>query len=373
MEAKSSTADQKALSAEKADAREAGLSYTTDRRPGLTRRKLGDSFVYLDAGGKRITDEGVLSRIRALVLPPAWTDVWICPSEKGHLQATGRDARGRKQYHYHPKWREHRDGNKFQHMVDFARALPKIRRQIKKDLEKPGLPRVKVLATVLKLLETTLIRVGNDEYARTNKSYGLTTMHNKHVKISREGIRFQFRGKSGKEHEISLRDRQLARIVKHCQDLPGQELFGYQDEDGQTRDVGSEDVNRYLREITGQDFTAKDYRTWAGTVLAAIALREFEEVTSEKEAKKNVVIAVEAVSRMLGNTPAVCRKCYVHPAILDSYFEGQTIATLTKSIAVKIDRSLSRLKPEEASVLVLLQRRLKGSRRKLSASGRTGR
>ncbi len=352
-----------------ADARSAGLTYARDDRPGLTRQPAGKNFVYLAADGRRVKDESILGRIKSLVIPPAWTDVWICPSEKGHIQATGRDARGRKQYRYHPKWRRHRDGNKFEHMVAFAKVLPKVRRRVRRDLKRPGMPREKVLATVLKLLETTLIRVGNDEYARTNQSYGLTTIRNHHVKVTREAVTFRFKGKSGKEHEINLPDRQLARIVKHCQDMPGQELFGYVDEDGHARDIGSQDVNDYLRRITGSDFTAKDYRTWAGTVLAAIALREFQEVTSETQAKKNVVLAVESVARMLGNTPAVCRKCYVHPAILDSYFEGDTIATLRSSVAGKIDKELSQLKPEEASVLVLLQRRLKNSRRRLSASG----
>ena len=347
-------------------AQEAGLRYSCDARPGLSRQKSGEGFIYLRPDGKRVSDAVILRRIRSLVIPPAWTEVWICPTANGHIQATGRDARGRKQYRYHPRWREHRDENKFEHMVAFAKALPKIRRRVQRDLKRRGMPREKILAAVLRLLETTLIRVGNDEYARTNRSYGLTTIHNRHVKVTRETLRFQFRGKSGKSHEISLRDRHLARIVKRCQDMPGQELLAYEDESGQPRDVSSEDVNDYLRQISRGDFSAKDYRTWAGTVLAALALREFEEVTSQNQAKKNIVLAVESVARMLGNTPAVCRKCYVHPAILESYFEGQTIATLRTEVAGKIDRVLSRLKPEEASVLVLLQQRLKSSRRRLS-------
>lgn len=347
---------------------EAGLSYSNDQRAGLSRRKSGDAFIYLDAGGKKITNPEVLKRIASLVIPPAWENVWICPSKNGHIQATGRDARGRKQYRYHPKWRAHRDENKFDHMLAFARYLPKIRRRVRRDLKRPGMPREKVLASVLSLLEMTLIRVGNDEYARTNHSYGLTTLRNDHVKVTKDSVQFRFRGKSGKDHELSLRDRQMARIIKNCQDMPGQELFAYLDEKGEARDVTSGDVNDYLRSISGGDFSAKDYRTWAGTVLAAIALREFESVTSQNQAKKNVVVAIESVARMLGNTPAVCRKCYVHPVILDSYFEGQTIATLKKSVAGKIDKSLSQLKPEEASVLVLLQRRLKASKRRLSPS-----
>lgn len=349
-------------------ARKAGLHYVSDKRPGISRHRRNDVFYYTDAGGRRIRDQATLNRLRSLAIPPAWTEVWISPDAQGHIQATGRDARGRKQYRYHPDWRQHRDENKFEHMVAFARVLPRIRRRVQRDLKQRGMPRPKVLAAVLRLLETTLIRVGNDEYARANRSYGLTTIRNKHVQVRGTSVMFQFRGKSGKDHAVQLKDRKLARIVKRCQDMPGQELLAYEDETGQIRDVRSEDVNDYLREISGGDFSAKDYRTWAGTVLAAIALREFEEVTSQVQARKNIVQAVEAVARMLGNTPAVCRKCYVHPAILDSYFEGQTIATLRRNVAGKIDRRLSRLKPEEASVLVLLQYRLKQSKRRLSAT-----
>lgn len=349
-------------------ARDAGLRYSRDTAKGIQRRGTGPRVSYQLPDGKQVKDESLLRRIRSLVIPPAWEDVWICPYENGHIQATGRDARGRKQYRYHPRWRLHRDENKFEHMVAFARALPKIRRRVQRDLRRREMSREKVLATVLRLLETTLIRVGNDEYARTNRSYGLTTIHNRHVKVSRDSIQFRFRGKSGKDHEISIKDRRLARIVKRCQDMPGQELFAYEDADGRLHDVTSGDVNDYLRSISGGDFSAKDYRTWAGTVLAAIALQEFEQVSSQTQAKKNIVLAVEAVARMLGNTPAVCRKCYVHPVILDSYFEGQTIATLRTNVAGKIDKQLSQLKPEEASVLVLLQHRLKGSKRRLSAS-----
>ena len=368
MAAKLSTTDRSIADAD--DARRAGLTYSSDEQPGLGRRKAGRNFIYLDSSGRRVSRKEVLARVAGLVIPPAWTDVWICPSEHGHIQATGRDARGRKQYRYHARWREHRDGNKFQHIVAFARALPKIRRRIKRDLKRRGMPREKVLATLLRLLEITLIRVGNDEYAQANQSYGLTTIHNRHVKVKGESIRFNFRGKSGKDHEISVNDRQLARIVRQCQDMPGQELFAYLDENGRHCDVGSVDVNDYLRSIAGNGFTAKDYRTWAGTVLAAIALREFEEVSSQAQAKKNVVQAVEAVARMLGNTPAVCRKCYVHPAILESYFEGQTIQTLRTKVAGKIDKELSQLKPEEASVMVLLQRRLQAGKGQVSADVR---
>lgn len=341
-----------------AEAREAGLRYTTDEQPGIHRHTKGARVTYTGVDGKAVKDPETLARIKSLVIPPAWTDVWICRHENGHLQATGRDARGRKQYRYHPRWRQQRDDNKFHRMTAFARALPRLRRKLKHDLTLRGMPREKVLATVVRLLEATLIRVGNDEYAKQNGSYGLTTMHGKHVKVSGAKIGFAFRGKSGKQHEISVSDPKLARIVQKCQDMPGQDLFVYE-EAGQIRDVTSQDVNNYLREITGAEFTAKDFRTWAGTVLAAMALQEFEAVSSQAQAKKNVVMAIEAVARMLGNTPAVCRKCYVHPMVLDSYLQGDTIATIEQRVSGKIDHALSRLKPEEAAVLVLLQRRLK--------------
>jgi DNA topoisomerase-1 len=362
MAARSSTADLPANPFSEAlaeEARDAGLRYMTDAEPGIRRRKRGKGFVYVRDDGRRVTDAAILSRIKRLVIPPAWTDVWISPNEKGHIQATGRDTRGRKQYRYHAHWRQQRDENKFDRMVAFARALPRIRRRVKRDLARRGMPREKILATVVRLLEATLIRVGNDEYARQNDSYGLTTMRNHHARVAGTHVRFTFRGKGAKRHEISLRDPQLARIVRRCQDMPGQELFAYEDDEGQARDVRSQDVNDYLRAISGDDFTAKDFRTWAGTLLAAIALREFEAVTHQTQAKKNIVTAVEAVARMLGNTPAVCRKCYVHPEILDSYLAGDTIATIRQRASNRIDRSLAQLKPEEAAVLVLIQRRLR--------------
>ena len=346
------------------EAREAGLRYSSDSRRGIERKKRGTGFVYQNADGSRVKDAATLKRIRHLVIPPAWTDVWICPYENGHIQATGRDARGRKQYRYHEDWREQRDSNKFDRIAAFARVLPRIRRRTKRDLARRGMPREKVLATVVRLLETTLIRVGNDEYARQNDSYGLTTMRNHHAKVVGAQIRFSFRGKSAKKHEISLRDPQLARVVKKCQDMPGQDLFEYEDEKGQPRDVTSQDVNEYLRAIAGEEFTAKDFRTWAGTVLAATALREFEAISHQRQAKKNIVTAIEAVARMLGNTPSVCRKCYVHPEVLNSYLAGETIATIRQRAANKMDRSLAQLKPEEAAVLVLIQRGLGGKRRK---------
>lgn len=337
---------------------EAGLRYVTDRKAGIIREARKQAFVYRGADGKQVKDPATLDRIRHLVIPPAWTNVWISPSDNGHIQATGRDARGRKQYRYHSRWREQRDENKFEHMMGFAHALPRIRRRVQRDLRRRGMPREKVLATVARLLELTLIRVGNDEYARENNSYGLTTMHNRHVQIARGRIEFTFRGKSGKRHEISVRDKRLAKIVRRCQDMPGQELFEYEEPDGTVRDVSSEDVNAYLRDIAGDNYTAKDFRTWAGTVLAAIALKEFEAVASDALAKKNIVTAVEAVAQMLGNTPAVCRKCYIHPEILNSYLAGQTIATIKQRLSAKINHSLSKLKSEEAAVIVLLKSRL---------------
>ncbi len=367
MAARSSTAElpNPFAAAMVAEAREAGLRYSTDSRPGIRRQRRGKSFSYLAADGARVKDKATLARIKRLAIPPAWTEVWICPHDNGHIQATGRDARGRKQYRYHEAWRKQRDENKFDRMVAFAHALPRIRRRAKRDVARLGMSRAKVLGTVVRLLEATLIRVGNDEYARQNASYGLTTMHNRHARVTGGKVHFTFRGKSAKQHEISLHDPQLARIIRRCQDIPGQELFAYEDENGQPRDVGSQDVNEYLRSIAGADFTAKDFRTWAGTVLAAIALREFEAATHQTQAKKNVVTAIEAVARMLGNTPTVCRKCYVHPGVLDSYLAGDTIATIRQRVRGRIAGSLSKLKPEEAAVLLLLESRL----RKASANG----
>lgn len=344
------------------EAKQARLRYSSDETAGIRRKKRGPGFHYVAPNGRSVTDRATINRIKHLAIPPAWTDVWICPVENGHIQATGRDARGRKQYRYHERWREQRDETKFTRIVKFAHALPKIRRRVRADLKRRGMPREKVLATIVRLLESTLIRVGNDEYARDNRSYGLTTLRNQHVAVGRERLRFTFRGKSGKKHEISVCDRQLARIVKKCQEMPGQELFVYEDEAGEVRDVDSQDVNEYLRETTGDDFTAKDFRTWAGTVLAAIALREFEAVTLQAQLKKNIVRAIEAVARVLGNTPTVCRKCYVHPEILESYLSGNTIASIQQRAAGKIRRGFSRLSSAESAVLVLLQSRLKRRR-----------
>ncbi|HEV3165727.1 MAG TPA: hypothetical protein VGZ22_16990, partial [Isosphaeraceae bacterium] len=308
--------------------------------------------------GHLIRDRETLGRIKALAIPPAWRDVWICPSAMGHLQATGRDDKGRKQYRYHPRWRAARDDTKYGRMIAFGQALPRIRKAVARDLKLRGLPRRKVLATVVKLLETSLIRVGNDEYARTNGSYGLTTMHDRHIAIYGTTIRFAFRGKSGIRREVDLTDRRLATIVKACQDLPGQDLFQYLDEDGQAHDVNSADVNDYLREVTGHDFTAKDFRTWAGTVLAAMALQEFALFDSQAQAKRYIVRAIERVAERLGNTPTVCRKCYVHPEVLNAYLDGSLLKTLRQEAAAEMKHSLHSLDPEEAAVLALLQHRL---------------
>jgi len=309
-------------------AEEAGLRYVSDMRPGYTRKRNGESFQYFDTEGKLIQDESRLLRIGRLAIPPAYHDVWICPLPNGHIQATGRDDRGRKQYRYHERWRAIRDENKYDRILTFAAAVPKIRRRVQADLKVPGLKREKVLAAVVQLLERTFIRVGNEEYARQNKSFGLTTMKNHHVKVRATKLRFRFRGKGGKEHEIDFMDRRIAKIIRELQDLPGQDLFQYFDDEGKLCDVTSQDVNDYLREITGEDFTAKDFRTWAGTVLTAMALNAQEKFATKKEAKANVKNAIGAAAKLLHNTPTICRKCYVHPAIVESYLRGNLIEGL---------------------------------------------
>ncbi|WP_375460503.1 DNA topoisomerase IB [uncultured Enterovirga sp.] len=335
-----------------------GLSYVSDEKPGITRRKTGKGFYFIGRDGKRITDEKTLERIRKLAIPPAYANVWICPSPNGHLQATGRDAKGRKQYRYHQKFREVRDSTKYEHMLEFAKGLPEIRETVAKHMAMKGLSREKVLATVVYLLENTLIRVGNDDYAKDNKSYGLTTLKNRHVKVEGTEMRFRFKGKSGKEWNLAFKDRRIAKIVRECQEIPGQELFQYLDESGERRDVTSSDVNDYLREITGRDITAKDFRTWAGTVLAAMALHEFETFDSDARAKKNVRAAIESVSSRLGNTPTICRKCYVHPEVVHSYMQGEMLLEVKKQVEDELRNELGGLKPEEAAVLTLLEGRL---------------
>ena len=339
-------------------AQSAGLVYVRDEDPGIRRERAGDGFRYLKPNGKPLEDEGALERIRKLAIPPAWTDVWICPKPNGHLQATGRDARGRKQYRYHPQFREVSEATKYEHMLAFARALPGIRARVAQHMALRGLPRQKVLATVVHLLETTLIRVGNDDYAKRNDSYGLTTLRNPHVKVDGAQLRFRFKGKSGKTWQLQLNDRRVAKIVKACQDLPGQELFQYVDESGDLKDVTSADVNAYLREITGADITAKDFRTWAGTVMAAMALQEFEAFDTQAAAKKNVRAAIERVAARLGNTPTICRKCYVHPEILQSYAEGALLLEIRREVEEQLREDLALLRPEEAAVLALLEARL---------------
>jgi DNA topoisomerase-1 len=302
-------------------ARVAGLRYVTGRMPGIRRVGKGKSFRYLGPDGRPVRDQATLARVRSLVIPPAWTEVWICPIENGHLQAVGRDSRRRKQYRYHSRWREVRDETKFQRMADFGKILPMIRARVKRDLARKGLPKEKVLATIVRLLETTLIRVGNEEYTKQNNSYGLTTLRDHHVEVTRTKVHFYFRGKSGIRHAISVTDPYLSKIVRRLRDLPGYELFQYVDEDGATRSIGSSDVNDYLREITGRDFTAKDFRTWSGTVLAIEALYECEPFTTQRQAKKNILTVTKNVAERLGNTVAVCRKCYIHPGVFESYVQ----------------------------------------------------
>jgi DNA topoisomerase-1 len=349
-------------------ARAAGLRYVTGRAPGV-RRSMGPlGFKYVDRDGRLIRSPTVLKRIRALAIPPAWTDVWICPDPRGHLQATGRDARGRKQYRYHPDWRAARDDTKYDRMLAFAAALPRVRARTSADLARPGLSRDKVLATVVQLLDKSLIRVGNDEYAKQNRSFGLTTLRDTHVDVRGPTLRFEFRGKSGVKHSVSVDDRRLARIVRQCRDLPGQELFQYLGDDGRRHRLGSADVNAYVKAITGEDFTAKDFRTWAGTVLACKALTGFEEAATMAAAKKNVVKAIEAVAGVLGNTRAVCRKSYVHPAVLDAYMngslQGAAAAPLRPRAAAR--RNVG-LRPEEAAVVALLQQRASREPKKKAA------
>ncbi|WP_380070608.1 DNA topoisomerase IB [Dankookia sp. GCM10030260] len=342
----------------RAAARAAALRYVSDERPGIARRRVGKGFSYRQPQGGTVKDPATLRRIRALAIPPAWTQVWICLAGNGHIQATGRDEKGRKQYRYHPRWRETRDAAKFGHMVEFARVLPRIRDQVERDLRLPGLPRAKVLATVVRLLETTLIRVGNDDYARQNGSYGLTTLRNWHVQVAGTELRFSFKGKSGKSWQLRIADGRVARILRECQDLPGQELFQYVDADDQRRSIDSGDVNEYLRETAGTGVTAKDFRTWAGTVLAAMALQDFERFDTQAAAKRNVKQAIEQVSQRLGNTPTICRKCYVHPGILDCYLDGSLALPVKEEAEAELREAAAELRPEEAAVLRLLIGRL---------------
>jgi DNA topoisomerase-1 len=342
-------------------AKAASLRYVTDTAPGISRRRRGTGFEYIDPMGKVIRDPEELQRFRSLAIPPAWREVWICPLRNGHLQATGRDAKGRKQHRYHPRWREVRDENKYGRIQAFAKALPAIRETVNNDLQLPGLPRNKVLATVVRLLETSHIRVGNEEYARQNKSYGLATLRNRHVNVSGSTIRFEFRGKSGVEHALDINDRRLARIIKRCQDLPGYELFQYLDDEGRRHTIDSSDVNEYIRQIAGEEFSTKDFRTWAGTVLAARALRQFEIAESASQSKRNIVQAIEAVAKKLGNTKAVCRQCYIHPAVIEAYTDGSLSRVLGRRMRKEPSDSLFKLEAEEAAVLGLFRRRVKSA------------
>ena len=342
-------------------ARAAHLHYVDATKPGFTRRPGPDGMVYFAPNGEVVTDETVLSRLKKLAVPPAYTDVWICRDPRGHLQAVGRDARGRKQYRYHPDWRAIRDEAKYGKMLMFGEKLPALRAQVQKDLARPGLPRAKVLATVVALLEKTMMRIGNDEYAKTNKSFGLTTLRTRHAKVSGAGLVLDFRAKHGIQQHIELKDRRLAGIVARLQELHGQELFQYLDEDGVQHDISSQDVNEYLHEVTGEDITAKDFRTWAATNLAALALREFEQFDSEAKAKKNVLRAIETVSKMLGNTPAICRKCYIHPRIFDGYMDGSLAEALkARAEAALAPESAARtdLTADEVAVMAFLSRTL---------------
>ena len=351
-------------------ARKVGLRYVDDSKPGITRKKTAAGFRYVAPDGKPVRDEDELKRIRALAIPPAWTGVWICPQANGHIQATGRDAKNRKQYRYHAQWRSVRDESKYERMLSFGSALPRIRAKVNEALSLPGLPREKVLATVVVLLQETMIRVGNEEYARTNKSFGLTTLRNRHVEVSGREIEFHFRGKSGVMHSIRLQDPKLARIVRRIRDLPGQELFQYLDDEGERHSIDSADVNDYLRSLTGEDYTAKDFRTWSGTLLAALELQALRSVESEADVKKNIVQAIATVARRLGNTPAVCRKCYVHPAVLDCYLQGvmhETWDTLMASLKAPANDPHA-LKMEEMAVLALLESRRQAAAETATAS-----
>jgi DNA topoisomerase-1 len=330
--------------------------------PGIRRIGQKTCVRYVDPHGRTVNDPETIRRIKSLVIPPAWTDVWICPDPLGHLQATGRDARGRKQYRYHVKWREVRDEVKYGNLLAFGAALPKVRAAAARDLGRAGLPREKVLAAVVRLLEKTLIRVGNEEYARTNNSYGLTTLRDEHARIRGSGVQFTFRGKSGVSHCVAMNDARLARVVKSCRDLPGHDLFQYLDEDGQQQAVGSADVNAYVKEVNGAAFTAKDFRTWAGTVLMARALGALERATSKGAAQRQVARAVKEVANALGNTASVCRKCYIHPAVIEAYLEGDTIRVPSARTSKTKGDALA-LTAEESAVLSLIRRHVQPKKR----------
>jgi DNA topoisomerase I len=367
-----SAADVQTIVDPKDAAESAGLRYVSDVRPGFRRRRSGTGFTYTGADGSKLVGQDALRRIKSLAIPPAWTDVWICPFVDGHIQATGRDAKGRKQYRYHAQFREVRESTKYEHVVTFANALPAIRTKVREHMALRGLPREKVLATVVHLLETTLIRVGNDDYAKQNNSYGLTTLKNRHVAVVGNEVRFRFTGKSGKQWSLRVKDRRIAKIIRACQELPGQELLQYIDDEGNPQDVTSSDVNNYLKEITGRDITAKDFRTWAGTVLAAMALSEMQSFDSATQAKRNLRTAIENVAARLGNTPTICRKCYVHPEVLTSYLDGNLMLEIKSEVEGELRDALPALRPEEAAVLAMLRGRLERETERPPTKGKPG-
>ncbi|HEV7836635.1 MAG TPA: hypothetical protein VGO75_01095 [Gemmatimonadaceae bacterium] len=342
----------------------AGLRYVTDAMPGIRRQRQGRGFTYIDADGHVIRSRELINRFRSLVIPPAWTDVWICPHEDGHLQVTARDARGRKQYRYHPGFRQHRDGTKFERMFELSDVLWKIRERVETDIELEGLARDKIMATVVWLLETTLIRIGSDEYAKANKSFGLTTLRRRHVAVVGSELRFEFRGKSGIQHAVAVTDRRIARIVQRCQALRGEELFKYLDDEGKRQTVQAEDVNAYLQEITGREITAKDFRTWAGTMLVADALRQMGPAKTKREAEKNIVAAVDVTAKRLGNTRSVCRKYYIHPALIEAYLEGSVLPPQPERQWSKRKSQGPTLRQHEIDVLAFIKARLKGGARR---------
>ena len=348
----------------------AGLRYVTDAMPGIRRQRQGRGFTYIDPDGHVIRSREAINRFRSLVIPPAWTDVWICPHEDGHLQVTARDARGRKQYRYHPGFRQHRDGTKFERMFELSDVLWKIRERVEKDIELDGLARDKIMATVVWLLETTLIRIGSDEYAKANKSFGLTTLRRRHVAVVGHELRFEFRGKSGIQHAVAVTDRRIARIVQRCQALRGEELFKYLDDEGKRQTVQAEDVNAYLQDITGREITAKDFRTWAGTMLVAEALRKIGPAKTKREAEKNIVAAVDVTAKRLGNTRSVCRKYYIHPALIEAYLEGSVLPPLPERQWSKRKSQGPTLRQHEIDVLAFIKARLKGGVRRAAQTRR---
>ena len=348
----------------------AGLRYVTDAMPGIRRHRHGRGFTYIGPDGEVIRAREALKRLRSLVIPPAWTDVWICPHEDGHLQVTARDGRGRKQYRYHPQFRQQRDGTKFERMFELSDVLWKIRERVESDITLPGVARDKIMATVVWLLETTLIRIGSDEYRKANKSFGLTTLRRRHVAVVGSEMRFEFKGKSGIQHAVSVTDKRIARIIQRCQELPGEELFKYLDDDGKRQEVDAEDVNAYLQQITARDVTAKDFRTWAGTMLAAETLRAMGPAKTKKEAERNIVSAVDLTAKRLGNTRSVCRKYYIHPTLIEAYLEGSVLPPMPEHRWNKRKSTGPTLRQHEMDVLAFLKARLKPKARRVASLAR---